>query len=524
MLRNFLELITYILSLISFLSINFYTQSNYGSIGVLFAYILLPVFLQKFKAIGVYVIALKRTLLNSTKLFPVFLIIFIGFILSFKVRTNFGVQYSESDSLSYSIIRTVTMVIGELDTSKMGLDDEDAIPNLIIYFLFIGLMCTILLNLFVGIAVDDIKTILDEADIQLISMQIRYVLRIQKAIQPINNYFSFSKKILNMNFKIYNDKTDNKLLKLSNIVTKRLNCFAIKEDQIILNLADPNKRLENILLDISREINEKIDRFKQNYSTKLNETECKLLNAQTRLQDSLNEFSSIALNQISTFRDEMNTVNKKVNNDLDNLQTDVHKASQDIAYTKKYFNTRLAESEQKFLSQIMKLESILIDMTRRALFQFESVKESIITEPKNIKSLIKNSEKVLEDFLAELVTSNQQNATQNDNQLASSVQNEMLEKLIKPGNEELKLLINNMLEKTIEKFRSNETSFYVQKLQLESMSITLRNLFIDSLLDLKAENKSEFEKLKIESLNIEKKLNAIELRLCEAFSKEDLLQ
>ena len=56
------------------------------------------------------------------------------------------------------------------------------------------------------------------------------------------------------------------------------------------------------------------------------------------------------------------------------------------------------------------------------------------------------------------------------------------------------------------------------------MSITLRNLFIDSLLDLKAENKSEFEKLKIESLNIEKKLNAIELRLCEAFSKEDLLQ
>ena len=98
MLRNFLELTTYILSLISFLSINFYTQSNYGSIGVLFAYILLPVFLQKFKAIGVYVIALKRTLLNSTKLFPVFLMIFIGFILSFKVRTNFGVQYSESDS------------------------------------------------------------------------------------------------------------------------------------------------------------------------------------------------------------------------------------------------------------------------------------------------------------------------------------------------------------------------------------------------------------------------------------------
>jgi len=39
------------------------------------------------------------------------------------------------------------MVIGELDSSKMGLDDDDSLPNLIIYCLFVGLMCTIVLNL-----------------------------------------------------------------------------------------------------------------------------------------------------------------------------------------------------------------------------------------------------------------------------------------------------------------------------------------------------------------------------------------
>jgi hypothetical protein len=147
-LQNLTEMSTYIMSLISLLSIYYYTQSNFGSIAILFSYILLPIFLQKFKSIGVYVITLKRTIFNTTKLFPVFLILFMGFVLSFKVRESFGVDYSDSsDSFSYSMIRTVTMVIGELDSSKMGLDDDDSLPNLIIYFLFIGLMCTIVLNL-----------------------------------------------------------------------------------------------------------------------------------------------------------------------------------------------------------------------------------------------------------------------------------------------------------------------------------------------------------------------------------------
>jgi hypothetical protein len=147
-LQNLTEMSTYIMSLISLLSIYYYTQSNFGSIAILFSYILLPIFLQKFKSIGVYVITLKRTIFNTTKLFPVFLILFMGFVLSFKVRESFGVDYSDSsDSFTYSMIRTVTMVIGELDSSKMGLDDDDSLPNLIIYFLFIGLMCTIVLNL-----------------------------------------------------------------------------------------------------------------------------------------------------------------------------------------------------------------------------------------------------------------------------------------------------------------------------------------------------------------------------------------
>lgn len=147
-LQNLLELFTYTTALMSLFANSYYMQSAYGSVAVLCAYIALPLYIQKLKMFGLYVVAFRRTLANSAKFFPIFLIIFTGFILSFRIRSNFGVTYF--NSTSYSIIRTFTMVVGELDTSKMGLTGQDALPNYFIYFMFIGLMCTIVLNLFVG--------------------------------------------------------------------------------------------------------------------------------------------------------------------------------------------------------------------------------------------------------------------------------------------------------------------------------------------------------------------------------------
>jgi transient receptor potential cation channel subfamily A protein 1 len=162
--QNVVEFITYGMSMVSLLSDDVRIKSDYGSLAIVFAFILFPLYMQKLKLIGIYVVAFLRTLTNSAKFFPVFLIIYIGFIFGFKIRSNFGVTYF--NSTSFSMIRTITMVVGEFDSSKMGLY-EDSIPNFIIYVLFITLMCIILINLFVGIAVGEIKTVLDEADIQV---------------------------------------------------------------------------------------------------------------------------------------------------------------------------------------------------------------------------------------------------------------------------------------------------------------------------------------------------------------------
>ena len=102
---------------------------------------------------------------------------------------------------------------------------------------------------------------------------------------------------------------------------------------------------------------------------------------------------------------------------------------------------------------------------------------------------------------------------QNDTLFENFVQSEICEKLIKPGNEELKHLINNMFDKTIDKFKSNESNFYMQKLQLERMSFNLNDLFTRSMNEIRSENRKEFEMIRKESSGLENKLNAIEVQL-----------
>lgn len=505
-LQNMIEIATYVTSLISLLSRNYYTQSAYGSIAVLFAFILFPLFIQKLKMFGLYVVAFRRTLANSAKFFPIFLIMFTGFILSFRIRSNFGVSYS--NSTGYSIIRTFTMFVGELDTAKMGLYN-DSITNYLIYFLFIVVMCTIVLNLFVGIAVGEIKTVLDEADIQQISMRIMFVLKVQSAIQPLCENVHCLNNILGMNYKTYSYESEIGLIKIvDTLYTRIIKLIASKEQRI--NLSDPQKRLEDSFSEMSRLTSEQIKSIKFGFSTQISDVESKLFNSQRRLQDSLNEYSSNAAQQINEFREEVKQLNNKVKVDLsvvqkiieESISTCIRRTSEEFVYTNKYFNQQLSETEQRFQTQMQRLESFLIEMTKKALFQFESVKECCVSESKNLKSIIISSEKLMEVSMNDM--SQQHHLNENlivDHLLAGL-------KL-----DELKQLVNSVLEKTIERFKTNEINFNIQKLQLESMSMSLKNVFLEALVDLKELNATQFQSIKTRSSYLEDKLETIELQL-----------
>ena len=111
-------------------------------------------------------------------------------------------------------------------------------------------------------------------------MQIVYVLRIQKASQVIADHFCCLKPLLKMTFKKYNYENDKNIFKLIDSLNHRLTRLLLcnnDDDHETVNLIDSSsKRLENQLIDISREMNEKLEQFKQIYSNSLSENIKKL--------------------------------------------------------------------------------------------------------------------------------------------------------------------------------------------------------------------------------------------------------
>lgn len=242
-LNNWIENTTYALSLISLNSDDYDFQAGTCSVAILLAFFVLPLKMEKIQVIGLYVVAFCRILSNSLKFFPIFLIMLTGFVLSFKIRANFGVDHFEG-SIQNQYMKGLSMVLGETDSGSMGLYDESII-NYIIYFLFIGLMSVIILNLLVGIAVSDIKEVLDEADIRQINLKIIFVLSIQKSLNSIHKFFKIKSKILSMNFDKYHSDDERKCIKfLKNIVSRCGSLIRSKERAIIL--VDPQKRIEGL--------------------------------------------------------------------------------------------------------------------------------------------------------------------------------------------------------------------------------------------------------------------------------------
>ena len=59
--QNIIEIFTYITSVVALLSRNYTVQSAYGSLAVLCSFLLFPLYIQKLKMFGLYVVAFRRT-------------------------------------------------------------------------------------------------------------------------------------------------------------------------------------------------------------------------------------------------------------------------------------------------------------------------------------------------------------------------------------------------------------------------------------------------------------------------------
>lgn len=142
-------------------------SSAFGSLSCLFGWMSFAFFFQSvtiFK-LGSYSVALRKTIQNSFKFLPFFCMIYFGFLCSFKIREAFGETYI-NNTVAVAI-KTINMMIGELDGDEVAMiesNDVNYMINNIIYIFFIFIMCIIVLDLFIGLEVGEIKTVIDEAE------------------------------------------------------------------------------------------------------------------------------------------------------------------------------------------------------------------------------------------------------------------------------------------------------------------------------------------------------------------------
>ena len=114
-------------------------------------------------------------------------------------------------------------------------------------------------------------------------MRIMFVLKVQSAIAPFKR--TFIGKYLNMSWVRYYPDEERSIFKLLELFFKEFTeVFKSKQPQI--KLVDPQKRLEDTLLEMTKQTNDQIKSIKALFNNQVNDVETKLNNSQVNTKPS----------------------------------------------------------------------------------------------------------------------------------------------------------------------------------------------------------------------------------------------
>ncbi|KAK0399715.1 hypothetical protein QR680_003175 [Steinernema hermaphroditum] len=152
------------------------------------AWINLILLIRKIPRFGIYVVMV----VNTIKTFYRFSLIFALFIIAFS-SGFFVVLQNKPEFASYlpSFVKTTVMMIGEFEYTAIFYEEEEGVHEShlfgrpiahVIFMVFMVVMNVILMNLLVGLAVDDIKGVLERAELMRLRMQVQTIVDIERAL------------------------------------------------------------------------------------------------------------------------------------------------------------------------------------------------------------------------------------------------------------------------------------------------------------------------------------------------------
>ncbi|XP_071500366.1 uncharacterized protein [Diadema antillarum] len=179
------------------ISIRLDWQWQCGAVAVFLAWINLILFIRRFSVLGIYVIMF----IDIFRTFMKFVLVLILFIVAFALAFYTLLMNQEPfNRIEYSFVKTFVMMIGELDFgnifhSQNYLNTENTLMDgeedyfmtsvfyqsitYVIFTLFLVIMSILIMNLLVGLAVDDIHAIQEKARLHRLGMQVEAVMEVQ---------------------------------------------------------------------------------------------------------------------------------------------------------------------------------------------------------------------------------------------------------------------------------------------------------------------------------------------------------
>ncbi|XP_014772761.1 transient receptor potential cation channel subfamily A member 1 homolog [Octopus bimaculoides] len=174
-------------------------QWNLGSIGIFLAWIDLVLYVQKVPRFGIYVVMFTDILYTFIQFAVVFSLFIVAFAFGFfallrqRINKSQAVEFEQFSNIGKSLMKTFVMMIGELEFDDIFFSPDDSlqftITTYLMFLVFLILGSIIIMNLLVGLAVDDIKEVQNKATLKRRAMQVDLVLDLEK-IMP----FSFHKR------------------------------------------------------------------------------------------------------------------------------------------------------------------------------------------------------------------------------------------------------------------------------------------------------------------------------------------
>ncbi|KAF6772124.1 hypothetical protein AHF37_09065 [Paragonimus kellicotti] len=164
-------------------------QWQCAAVGIFLSWLDLLLFLRRIPLLGIFVLMFTVIMRTFAKFSVVFFLFILAFAFGFYTVLS---NHAPFNSFGNSLLKTTVMMLGELEFDatfneySISHERSDAIffsgVTYALFVTFLIVMSIVIMNLLVGLAVDDIKGVQNEATIQRLAMQIQLILDIESLL------------------------------------------------------------------------------------------------------------------------------------------------------------------------------------------------------------------------------------------------------------------------------------------------------------------------------------------------------